>query len=83
MTRFRCVYIKERAGLAPQCPSMRFLMCSGLSGSRRRGLSCKIDHPQRQVIAGTPKGVRLARFFVAERSAFNCGARDPDSCLSC
>ena len=39
MTRFKCVYIKESAGLVPQCPSMRGLICSGFSFSRSSGLS--------------------------------------------
>jgi hypothetical protein len=39
--RIRWMYMKARPGLAPQWPRSRFLMCSGRSGSRSKGLACR------------------------------------------
>ena len=45
ISRFRWTQINVCPGSEPQCPSSRFLMCSGFSGSRSSGLSRRYSMP--------------------------------------
>jgi len=70
-----CIYKGEGRAGAPM-PKHAGLDMLGFEWLAKQRIILQVNHPQRQIVAGTPKGVHLARLFVAERCTFNCGARD-------